>query len=107
MMSLQLTKGPWRKGATPDPIEYAKLAAIYTKVVNESGCDSTNLILAIHYQVPIVTIKERIKKCRMMGLLTHPGKGIRGKSAMTYRAVEMLKNAEVSINESYEYVGSY
>lgn len=96
-MNLQLTKGPWRKGCTPDPIEYAKLAAVYVKTLNESHRHSTNLILAIHYQVPVVTIKERIRKCRMMGLLTYPGKGIRGKSAMTYKAIEMLREAEVSI----------
>lgn len=94
-MILQLTKGPWRKGATPDPIEYAKLSAVYTDMVSKGSVYRTNLILAIHYEVPVITIKERIKRCRDKGFLTYPGRGIRGKSAMTYKTVELLREAEL------------
>lgn len=94
-MNFRIKKGKWPIGETPDPIEYGKLAALYDETVYVSGNYKTNLILATYYEVPISVIKERIKKCREMGLLTYPGKGRRGKSAMTYKAVKMLKEARL------------
>ena len=94
-MNFRIKKGKWPIGETPDPIEYGKLAALYAETVYVSGSDKTNLILATYYEVSCSVIKERIRKCRSMGLLTHPGKGIRGKSSMTYKAIEMLREAEL------------
>ena len=94
-MNFQIKKGKWPIGETPNPIEYVKLAALYVETVYDRGNYKTNLILAAYYEVPCSVIKERIKKCREMGLLTYPGKGISGRSSMTYKAVEMLREARL------------
>jgi hypothetical protein len=94
-MNFRIKKGKWPIGETPDPIEYAKLAALYVETVYDRGNYKTNLILAAYYEVPCSVIKERIKKCREMGLLTYPGKGVIGRSSMTYKAVEMLREARL------------
>jgi hypothetical protein len=94
-MNFRIKKGKWPIGETPDPIEYAKLAALYVETVYERNEYKTNLILAAYYEVPCSVIKERIRKCRAMGLLTYPGKGIAGKSSMTHKTVDMLKKARL------------
>jgi predicted transcriptional regulator len=94
-MNFRIKKGKWPIGETPDPIEYVKLAALYVETVYDRGNYKTNLILAAYYEVPCSVIKERIKKCREMGLLTYPGKGVIGRSSMTYKAVEMLREARL------------
>ena len=94
-MNFQIKRGKWPVGETPNPIEYAKLAALYIETTIDINEHKTNLILAAYYEVPCSVIKERIKKCREMGLLTYPGRGVRGKSAMTYKTIQMLRKARL------------
>ena len=46
--------------------------------------------LAEIYEVPISTIKERVRKCRELGYLTSPGKGKLNSSRLTDKAKEVL-----------------
>jgi hypothetical protein len=94
-MNFRIKKGKWPIGETPDPIEYAKLAALYVETVYDRGDYKTNLILSAYYEVPCSVIKERIRKCRSLGLLTRPGKGRWGRSSMTYKAIQILKEARL------------
>ena len=59
------------------------------------GVVGGSLLLLNRLYTPELTASQ--SRADVVGLLTYPGKGVRGKSAMTYKAIEMLREAEVSI----------
>jgi hypothetical protein len=52
------------------------------------NCLNAVSVMAKHYQVPVTTMKERIRECRKLGLLTNPGKGIRSQTYATINSKE-------------------
>jgi Mn-dependent DtxR family transcriptional regulator len=85
---MKISVGRWPKGIITSDEEYAKVAYLYTETLITNS-KNTNLILAMAMQVPISTVKERIRKCRERGLLTMPGKGKRG--MLTIKACALLE----------------
>lgn len=84
---MKVSEGKWPKGIIASDEEYAKVAYLYTKIVT-SRSKNTNVALSMAMQVPVSTVKERIRTCRERGLITSPGKGKRG--VLTIKACNLL-----------------
>jgi Mn-dependent DtxR family transcriptional regulator len=90
---MKISVGRWPKGVIASDEEYAKVAYLYTETLTNNN-KNTNLILAMAMQVPISTVKERIRECRERGLITMPGKGKRG--MLTIKACNLLGEEDAS-----------
>lgn len=85
-----LPSGQWKKGPGNDyQFEYAVLAFLKDSL-SEYGGLKTNTAVSRLLDIPVSTVVERIRECRNRGLLTIPGKGIRGHSVMTTKARKLL-----------------
>lgn len=82
--------GQWAKGPNNDyQFEYAVFALLRERL-GEFGGLRTNEEISIRLDIPASTAKERVRECRARGLLTEPGKGIRGKGSLTAKARRIL-----------------
>jgi hypothetical protein len=75
--AMKIPIGRWPVGVVAEDKEYAKVAYLYNEALNTKG-KNTNLVLAMAMQIPVSTVKERIRTCRERGLITAQGKGKRG-----------------------------
>ena len=85
---MKIPIGRWPVGVITEDKEYAKVAYLYTEALNTKS-KNTNLVLAMAMQIPVSTVKERIRECRERGLITTPGKGKRG--ILTVKACTLLE----------------
>ena len=88
---MKISVGRWPKGVIASDEEYAKVAYLYTETLVANRKNS-HIILAMAMQVPVSTVKERIRTCKERGLLTIPGHGKRG--MLTVKACALLKEKE-------------
>jgi hypothetical protein len=86
--AMKIPIGRWPIGVVAEDKEYAKVAYLYTEALNTKS-KNTNLVLAMAMQIPVSTVKERIRECRKRGLITTPGKGKRG--ILTVKACTLLE----------------
>ena len=70
---IEQDKGKWKSAKQPD-IKYKRLAELFD-AYQEARIRNVLHILAMEMEVPVTTIKERIRKCRQLGLIPSPGKG--------------------------------
>ena len=89
--AMKIPIGRFPKGITASDKEYAKVAYLYTETLSTTS-KNTNVVLAMAMQVPISTVKERIRICRERGLITMPGKGKRG--VLTIKACNLLEEEQ-------------
>ena len=75
--------------AIPD-IQYAALSYAYTHRTKMNPGFVTEL-LAEDMQVPVSTVKERLRKTRAKGFLSSPGKGLVGQGKIEKTAVQLLE----------------
>ena len=88
---MKISVGRWPQGVIASDEEYAKVAYLYTETLI-SNRKNSHIILAMAMQVPVSTVKERIRVCKERGLLTIPGHGKRG--MLTVKACTLLKENE-------------
>jgi len=74
--------------AVPD-IQYAALAYAYSHRA-EMNPGYVSELLAADMNVPLSTVKERLRKARLKGFLTSPGKGLAGQGKITSTAIKLL-----------------
>lgn len=87
--------GAWKKGPENDySLEYASLAYL-KETLSKFGGLKTNSTLGDLLGVPVTTVVERIRECRNRNLLTAPGKGVRGTSTLTSKAMKLLEQKGV------------
>ena len=89
--AMKISVGRWPKGIIASDEEYAKVAYLYTETLLTNKRNS-HIILAMAMQVPVSTVKERIRTCKQRGLLTIPGHGKR--AMLTLKACTLLKENE-------------
>ena len=87
---MRVTKGKWPAGLEPDVLEYAKFSKLFEETTL-SKCTNSIMVLAMHYQVPCTTIKERVRRARKLGLLTQPGKGRFAQTYTTDKCKQILE----------------
>lgn len=86
-----LPSGQWRRGpGNGFDLEYAVLAFLH-ETLGEFGGGKSNETIANLLSIPISTSIERVRESRSRGLLSGPGKGIRGQSKMTAKAKKLLE----------------
>lgn len=91
----RLPNGKWRKGPANDyELEYALLAFLI-ETLSRFGSLRTNWVVAKLLSIPTSTAVERIRESRGRGLLSAPGQGVRGQSAITAKARKLLKQKGV------------
>ena len=79
----------WTKSKKPSSLDYARFAQMYYLTLLNRRKNSI-YIMAYALNVPMSTIKERVRKCRELGYLTSPGKGKMNSSQLTDKAKEIL-----------------
>lgn len=70
-------------------IDYVQFAQSYYMTSLLKPKNSVEIIAEI-YNLPVSTVKERVRKCRELGYLTSPGKGKSNNSRLTDKAKEIL-----------------
>ena len=74
-------------------VEYAKIAYLYTKLLATRTLNTTEELAKV-MDVSLSTAKERVRACRKYNFLTKPGKGQRGQSVITFKAIKVLSDIQ-------------
>jgi hypothetical protein len=77
------------RGLAVPEIQYAALAYAYSHRAAMNPMYVAEL-LALDMNVPISTVKERLRKARFKKFLTSPGKGLAGQGKVTTSAIKLL-----------------
>lgn len=84
--------GQARGGSGKDPLFYASQARLYVELM-EAGYANPVEVLAERQGAKVGTVQSRLRKARELGLLTKPGKGIKGRSVLTERGRRLIEES--------------
>lgn len=86
-----------RGGPGKDAAFYASQARLYVELL-EAGFANPVEVLAERQGAKVGTIQSRLRKARQLGLLTMPGRGVRGRSTLTEKGRKLIEQSEGTVN---------